>query len=134
MTAAPADPSIGDALRSARLLVSGSAPLSVREHTAIERLTGQRVIERYGLTETLINCSTRVDGDRRAGGGGPPLDGVELRLVDDERRPLARDPTAPPTESTRPAMGAVITVPASRALACVSASLALLSCCSAESS
>jgi malonyl-CoA/methylmalonyl-CoA synthetase len=87
--AAPTDPSIGDALRRARLLVSGSAPLSVREHTTIEQLTGQRVIERYGLTETLINCSTRHDGDRRAGVVGPPLDGVELRLVDDERRPLA---------------------------------------------
>ena len=92
--AAPTDPTIGDALRRARLLVSGSAPLSVREHTSIERLMGQRVLERYGLTETLINCSTRHDGDRRAGVVGPPLDGVELRLVDDERRPIAADPSA----------------------------------------
>jgi malonyl-CoA/methylmalonyl-CoA synthetase len=92
--AAPTDPTIGHALRAARLLVSGSAPLSIREHTAIEHLTGQRVIERYGLTETLINCSTRHDGDRRPGVVGPPLDGVDLRLVDDERRPLAPDPAS----------------------------------------
>jgi len=83
--AAEATPAIAEALRAARLLISGSAPLPLREHLRIERLTGQRAIERYGLTETLINCSTRHDGDRRSGCVGPPLDGVELRLVDDAR-------------------------------------------------
>jgi malonyl-CoA/methylmalonyl-CoA synthetase len=87
--AAEADPTVGDALRAARVLVSGSAPLPAREHERIARLSGQRAIERYGLTETLINCSTRHDGDRRAGCVGPPLDGVELRLVDDARQPIA---------------------------------------------
>jgi malonyl-CoA/methylmalonyl-CoA synthetase len=86
--AAETTPSLADALRAARVLVSGSAPLSVREHRWIETLTGHRVIERYGLTETLINCSTRHDGDRRPGYVGPPLDGIELRLVDDARQPL----------------------------------------------
>ena len=86
--AADAAPALAEALRGARVLVSGSAPLSTREHAHVERLTGQRVIERYGLTETLINCSTRVDGDRRAGSVGPALDGVELRLVDDARQPV----------------------------------------------
>jgi len=81
-------PAIADALRAARLLVSGSAPLPTREHHRLERLTGHRVIERYGLTETLINCSTRHDGDRRPGFVGPPLDGVELRLVDDARQSI----------------------------------------------
>jgi malonyl-CoA/methylmalonyl-CoA synthetase len=81
-------PAIASALRAARLLVSGSAPLPLREHHRLEQLTGHRVIERYGLTETLINCSTRHDGDRRPGCVGPALDGVELRLVDDERRPV----------------------------------------------
>jgi malonyl-CoA/methylmalonyl-CoA synthetase len=92
--AAEGDSTIAAALRGARTLVSGSAPLSTREHGHLERLTGHRVIERYGLTETLINCSTRHDGDRRAGCVGPPLDGVELRLVDDDRRALAPDPAA----------------------------------------
>jgi malonyl-CoA/methylmalonyl-CoA synthetase len=81
-------PAIASALRDARVLVSGSAPLPLREHHRLEQLTGHRVIERYGLTETLINCSTRHDGDRRPGSVGPALDGVELRLVDDDRQPL----------------------------------------------
>jgi malonyl-CoA/methylmalonyl-CoA synthetase len=87
--AAEQSTAVADALRAARVLVSGSAPLPAREHERISRLCGQRVIERYGLTETLINCSTRHDGDRRAGFVGPPLDGVELRLVDEARQPIA---------------------------------------------
>ncbi len=89
--AAEQAPALAGALRSARLLVSGSAPLSVADHAWLERLTGQRAVERYGLTETLINCSTRHDGERRPGSVGPPLDGVELRLVDDARVPLTTD-------------------------------------------
>ena len=76
-------------LAKARLLVSGSAPLRAAEHRTIERLFGQAPVERYGLTETMINCSTRVDGERRAGSVGPPLRGVELRIVDDARVPLS---------------------------------------------
>jgi malonyl-CoA/methylmalonyl-CoA synthetase len=87
--AAEREPAVADALRAARILVSGSAPLPAREHERIARLSGQRALERYGLTETLINCSTRHDGDRRAGFVGPPLDGVELRLVDESRKPIA---------------------------------------------
>jgi malonyl-CoA/methylmalonyl-CoA synthetase len=72
--------------------VSGSAALPAVEHQRIERLSGARPIERYGLTETLMNTAIRADGDRRAGYVGPPLDGVDLRLVDDDGRPLdARD-------------------------------------------
>jgi malonyl-CoA/methylmalonyl-CoA synthetase len=86
------DAGAGRALANARLLVSGSAALPAREHARIERATGQRVVERYGLTETLINCAVRHDGDRRPGYVGPPLPGVELRLVTDARDVLdARD-------------------------------------------
>jgi malonyl-CoA/methylmalonyl-CoA synthetase len=92
--AAEAAPAIGAALRKARLLVSGSAPLPARDHQRIEALAGQRPIERYGLTETLIICSTRHDGDRRAGFVGPPLAGLELKLVDDARATLPDDPEA----------------------------------------
>ncbi|HEU0035212.1 MAG TPA: AMP-binding protein [Kofleriaceae bacterium] len=92
--AAERSSAVADALRAARLLVSGSAPLPVREHQRLQQLTGQRVIERYGMTETLINCSTRHDGDRRAGFVGPPLRGVELVLVDDDRKPIADDDQA----------------------------------------
>jgi len=89
--AAEQSSALADVLRSTRLLVSGSAPLSVADHRRLERLTGQRAIERYGLTETLINCSTRHDGERRPGAVGRPLDGVELRLVDDARVPITDD-------------------------------------------
>jgi malonyl-CoA/methylmalonyl-CoA synthetase len=84
--AAEQDRSIADALRNARLLVSGSAALSTADHERIERVSGQRVVERYGMTETLMNCSVRADGDRRPGTVGPPVDGVDLRLVDEEGR------------------------------------------------
>ncbi len=91
--AAEADASLGRALGGARLLISGSAGLPLREHRRIERLTGRGIHERYGLTETLINCAVRHDGPPRPGFVGPPLAGVELRLVDDARRPLeAPDP------------------------------------------
>ncbi|MBW4716021.1 acyl-CoA synthetase [Saccharothrix obliqua] len=68
----------------ARLLVSGSAPLPATLHAELTALTGQRVVERYGMTETLMNTSVRASGDRRPGTVGPPLDGVEVRVVGDE--------------------------------------------------
>jgi malonyl-CoA/methylmalonyl-CoA synthetase len=74
------------ALGGARLLVSGSAALPSREHDRIARLAGQRIVERYGMTETLITCAMRADGDRRAGVVGPPVDGVEIRLKERGRR------------------------------------------------
>jgi malonyl-CoA/methylmalonyl-CoA synthetase len=82
------DPSIGEAFRAARLLVSGSAPLPAIEHKRIERLTGQRIVERYGMTETLMNVSVRASGERIPGYVGLPLPGVELRLVDDDGVPF----------------------------------------------
>ncbi len=82
------DPAVAAALARARLLVSGSAGLPVREHRRIEAVCGRGVLERYGLTETLINTGVRADEGPRPGYVGRPLDGVELRLVDDARRPL----------------------------------------------
>jgi malonyl-CoA/methylmalonyl-CoA synthetase len=76
------------ALAGARLLVSGSAGLPLREHRRLEAATGRGVIERYGLTETLINTAVRASEGPRPGSVGRPLDGVALRLVDDARAPL----------------------------------------------
>jgi malonyl-CoA/methylmalonyl-CoA synthetase len=78
------DTPLREPVRNARLLVSGSAPLSVREHDRIASATGQRIVERYGLTETLMNCSVRATGDRRPGYVGLPLPGIELRLVGED--------------------------------------------------
>lgn len=90
--AAERDASIGEGLRAARLLVSGSAALPVREHARIRAASGARFIERYGLTETLIDCAMRHDEPDAPGRVGRPVDGVELRLVDDARLELvARD-------------------------------------------
>ncbi|MDQ0990669.1 acyl-CoA synthetase [Streptomyces sp. V3I7] len=86
--ALPGDPGLAKALGRARLLVSGSAALPVHDHERITAATGQRVIERYGMTETLMNTSVRADGEARAGTVGVPLPGVELRLVEEDGSPV----------------------------------------------
>jgi malonyl-CoA/methylmalonyl-CoA synthetase len=80
------------ALGGARLLVSGSAALPAAEHDRLKRLTGRTIVERYGMTETLMNTAIRADGEPAPGTVGPPLKGVEVRLVDDDGSELpARD-------------------------------------------
>src|SRR3954449_936672 len=81
---AETDGDIARAVGEARVLISGSAALPATEHARIEKLTGHRIVERYGMSETLMNTAVRVDGERRAGTVGLPLPGVELRLVDDD--------------------------------------------------
>jgi fatty acid CoA ligase FadD36 len=76
-----ADAAAAEALRGARLLVSGSAALPVPVFDDLVRLTGHAPVERYGSTESLITLSTRIDGERRPGWVGLPLDGVQTRLV-----------------------------------------------------
>jgi malonyl-CoA/methylmalonyl-CoA synthetase len=83
-TEAEAQPELARAFGGARLLVSGSAALPGVEHERIERLTGQQIAERYGMTETLMNTAVRASGERRPAYVGPPLRDVELRLVDDD--------------------------------------------------
>lgn len=87
--ALPEDPGLAQALGKARLLVSGSAALPVHDHERITAATGQRVVERYGMTETLMNTSVRADGEPRPGAVGVPLPGVELRLVEEGGTPIA---------------------------------------------
>jgi malonyl-CoA/methylmalonyl-CoA synthetase len=89
--AAEGRPEVAKALGRARLLVSGSAALSAADHGRIEQACGQRVVERYGMTETLMICSVRAEGDRRPGTVGIPLGGVELRLVDDDGATVTGD-------------------------------------------
>ncbi|HEX6026743.1 MAG TPA: acyl-CoA synthetase [Solirubrobacter sp.] len=78
------DASLAQAVGQARLLVSGSAALPAADHQRIEACTGQKPVERYGMSETMMNTAIRADGDRRAGTVGPPLPGVDLRLVDED--------------------------------------------------
>ncbi|MCX5557465.1 acyl-CoA synthetase [Streptomyces sp. NBC_00038] len=83
------DVELAKALGRARLLVSGSAALPVHDHERITAATGRRVIERYGMTETLMNTSVRVDGEPRPGTVGVPLPGVGLRLVEEDGSTIA---------------------------------------------
>jgi malonyl-CoA/methylmalonyl-CoA synthetase len=75
-----------------RLAVSGSAPLSAELHRAIAGSAGVQVLERYGMTETLMTLSNPYDGERRPGTVGFPFPGVEAR-VEDDGAVLVRGPT-----------------------------------------
>ena len=79
-------------LRELRLCVSGSAALPADLHAAFERACGQRILERYGMTETAMLVSNPVDGERRPGTVGLPLPGVEVRLAGDPAQIEVRGP------------------------------------------
>jgi malonyl-CoA/methylmalonyl-CoA synthetase len=66
-----------------RLFVSGSAPLLVETHREFRERTGHAILERYGMTETLINTSNPYAGARVPGSVGPALPGVGIRVVAD---------------------------------------------------
>ncbi|MET7984342.1 acyl-CoA synthetase [Streptomyces sp. NPDC005281] len=83
------DPGLAGALGRARLLVSGSAALPLHDHDRIRAATGRGVVERYGMTETLMNTSVRADGEVRPGTVGVPLPGVGLRLVEEDGTTIA---------------------------------------------
>jgi fatty acid CoA ligase FadD36 len=78
-------------LSSARLLVSGSAPLPVRVFETMRTLTGHSPIERYGMSETLITLSARAGEERRAGWVGQPVRGVRTRLRNDSGNEVPHD-------------------------------------------
>lgn len=67
-----------------RLFVSGSAPLRAQAFDAFHAKFGHRILERYGMTETLMNISNPYVGERRAGTVGFPLPGVSVRIVNGE--------------------------------------------------
>ncbi|MBZ5500110.1 MAG: AMP-binding protein [Acidobacteriia bacterium] len=71
-----------------RLFVSGSAPLPAQVLEDFHRLFGHVILERYGMTETLMNISNPYAGERRAGTVGLPLPGVSVRLLDPQGRPV----------------------------------------------
>lgn len=63
-----------------RLFICGSAPLLESTFAQFEARTGQRILERYGMSEAVIITSNPLKGDRVAGSVGFPLPGVELRI------------------------------------------------------
>jgi malonyl-CoA/methylmalonyl-CoA synthetase len=66
-----------------RLFISGSAPLLAESFAAFKERTGHAILERYGMTETSMNTSNPLEGERRPGSVGPALAGISLRTVDD---------------------------------------------------
>ncbi len=64
-----------------RLVVSGSAPLSPQTFADFEAHFGARILERYGMTETIMNTTNPYVGERRAGTVGAPFPGQQMRVV-----------------------------------------------------
>jgi malonyl-CoA/methylmalonyl-CoA synthetase len=77
--------------RRARLFVSGSAPLPSHVFERFRERFGHAILERYGMSETLMLASNPNAGERRAGTVGAPLPGVSLRIVDESSRPVDVD-------------------------------------------
>ena len=82
--AAEEDPVLAECFAGARLLVSGSAALPATDHVRICELTGQQILERYGMTETLMNAGVRLGEEVIPGRVGPPVPGVQCKLVDED--------------------------------------------------
>jgi malonyl-CoA/methylmalonyl-CoA synthetase len=74
---------------SARLFVSGSAPLPANVHAAFHQKYQHTILERYGMTETLMNLSNPYTGERRAGTVGFPLPGISAKIASEDGTELA---------------------------------------------
>ncbi|MEJ7929922.1 malonyl-CoA synthase [Ramlibacter sp. AN1015] len=81
-----------DTVRGMRLFISGSAPLLLETFDVWRERTGHTILERYGMSETLMLSSNPYDprdGERRGGTVGFPLPGVGLRVRGDDGAPVA---------------------------------------------
>ena len=74
--------------KAMRLNISGSAACPVKLFEQWKELTGQILLERYGMTEIGMGISNPYNGERRAGAVGQPLPGVECQLFDENDNPL----------------------------------------------
>tara|TARA_R110002073_G_scaffold3345_17_gene22597 strand:- start:2012 stop:3532 length:1521 start_codon:yes stop_codon:yes gene_type:complete len=70
-----------------RLFVSGSAPLLAETFVEFQARSGHTILERYGMTETGMNTSNPLVGERRPGTVGPALPGISVRVVNDVGEP-----------------------------------------------
>jgi len=74
-----------------RLITSGSDRLPDEVFTGFQQTFGHTLLERYGMTETGMNCSNPLHGERRIGSVGLPLPGVEVRIVNSETEAALQD-------------------------------------------
>lgn len=79
---------MSDAASKLRLMVSGSAALPVPVLEKWRNITGQTLLERYGMTEIGMGLSNSYQGERRPGHVGLPLPSVQMRLVDSDNNPV----------------------------------------------
>ena len=84
-----------ESVKGVRVFISGSAPLTEQTFVEFEERTGQQILERYGMSETIINTTNPLDGERLAGTVGYALPGVEVRITSTEQssagEPVASD-------------------------------------------
>lgn len=85
---------ICDGFRPMRLNISGSAACPVKLFEQWQELTGQVLLERYGMTEIGMGLSNPYDGECRAGHVGQPLPGVDVQLFDEDHNPITEDGVA----------------------------------------
>jgi len=83
---------ISEVLKKMRLMVSGSAALPVSVMERWQTISGHRLLERYGMTELGMAIGNPYDGERKAGCVGIPLEGVEVRLCNDQNEEVADEP------------------------------------------
>ncbi len=89
--AAPGDAqSVKDGFGAMRLNVSGSAACPVEIFEQWRGLTGQVLLERYGMTEIGMALSNPYRGERRAGCVGQPLPGVSVQLFDEDHQAITQ--------------------------------------------
>ena len=73
-----------------RLFISGSAPLLEETFNEFNQRTNHQILERYGMTETNMNTSNPLKGNRKPGTVGLPLEDVQVRVVDEENNELSQ--------------------------------------------
>ena len=84
------DALVSELTEQIRLFISGSAPLLEETFNEFHLRTNHQILERYGMTETNMNTSNPLKGDRKPGTVGLPLDDVQVRVVDEENNALPK--------------------------------------------
>ena len=74
-----------------RIFISGSAPLLEETFMDFNSITGHEILERYGMTETNIISSNPISGKRKSGTVGLPLEGQQVRIINNDSEPVGAD-------------------------------------------
>ncbi len=74
-----------------RIFISGSAPLLEETFMDFYSITGHKILERYGMTETNIISSNPISGKRKSGTVGLPLEGQQVRIINNDSEPVGAE-------------------------------------------